>query len=338
MILNTLHTPVTVAVAGDESFSIGMAVTLLSALRHLDSGSELDARVLTTAADVSFVAHIETSLKSAGKPFTLKVIQIDPAELSDIEMTNAGLNRTVYLRLLVGAVCPDVSRAIYLDSDMIVRRDLTELFVMDMKSLSTWAVVDTEETLAQLQTELDIAEYGLDPDAGYMNAGLMLMDLDRWRRDGIARRALEIARSSEVRLRHEEQGALNVIFNGAWGRLDRRWNYMVVLNGVVPQFVPRSAFIVHTAGPCKPWMISPLGARGIVKMFYSYGLDYISLVSPVSEFAVTCRHVYGPVGLKHHLKYWLLEHHLYPTGENGRGQVRAVLRALCAGGETAARR
>ncbi len=308
---------ISVVVAGDEPFACGMAVVLFSALVHLKNGFILDARIISMGISQKTINNIEMSLRTLNKPFSLNVLKVDDSIFSQIRITNSYLPKAVYLRLLIPSLCPDLSKALYLDCDMIVRGDLSELFTMETGEYSIWAVVDTLETISQLEKEIDLKKYCLNPKAIYFNAGLMLMNLDLWREERIADKAFSLAYSNEINLVMEEQSALNIVLNGHWGQLNNNWNFMIILNSMKPQFSQRQAKIIHTPGSLKPWMISPQNAFGVVKFFYTYAQAYKQFAQ--QEKVSSYYYQYPKFPFYRKLKYWLMDHSLHPTNEKGRG-------------------
>jgi lipopolysaccharide biosynthesis glycosyltransferase len=90
----------------------------------------------------------------------------------------------------------------------------------------------------------------------YLNSGVMLMDLERWRDRCLMERALELAHGGGLRLRNWDQTLLNVIGVSEAVMLDARWNLQVLPWD--PELRPSGAFVLHFLSAPKPWMF--LGA------------------------------------------------------------------------------
>ena len=80
----------------------------------------------------------------------------------------------------------------------------------------------------------------------YFNAGVMLMDLRRFRDTGLIHSAEEFLEQTNYKTPFVDQDALNHVIDGAFVRLDTRWNVLAAL----PHSDP---WIIHYAGPYKPW-------------------------------------------------------------------------------------
>ena len=67
---------------------------------------------------------------------------------------------------------------------------------------------------------------GLSGPEEYFNAGVLLLNLDKMRRDGSTDRLLHYARANAGRLVWRDQDALNVVIGANHVRLHPRWNCM----------------------------------------------------------------------------------------------------------------
>ena len=103
-------------------------------------------------------------------------------------------------------------------------------------------------------------ELGLESNNPYFNAGVMLIDMVRWRDSEIASRASQYIRTYENKVYFNDQEALNAVIGDNWKPIDDRWNYSANpfhakrqnLGGDEPA-------IIHFAGRIKPWDLPDLG-------------------------------------------------------------------------------
>jgi lipopolysaccharide biosynthesis glycosyltransferase len=167
------------------------------------------------------------------------------------------ISLATYYRLLIGDIAPrDIKRAIYLDCDLIVRADLTELWTTPLDGCVIGAVPDEG---FQHRDKLGLAE-----DAPYFNAGVLLVNLEQWRGESVGAGALDFAGNHPERLTWSDQCALNWILRDRWLPLDATWNMQSRQFGedVGQDFeyfrpVPAHALaarIVHFNWPARPWL------------------------------------------------------------------------------------
>ena len=166
------------------------------------------------------------------------------------------LTDATYYRLLMGNVLPaDMQRVIYLDCDLMLRGDVAELWRFPLGDAIVAAVPDPGFTYHHV--------LGLSKDGPYFNAGVLLIDLVRWRGEAIGEKALAFATCHPDRLTFNDQCALNWVLNGCWATLDPVWNLQALMLGEVvdgemryydplPPIVA-GARILHFNAPGRPW-------------------------------------------------------------------------------------
>ena len=150
-----------------------------------------------------------------------------------------------YYRLLAPQVLPlNIDKALYLDSDIIVRRSLTDLWNVDLADHALAAVEDRVESLAR--------ELGLPLGAKYFNSGVLLMNLSYWRKHKIQERAIAFIKNNPLKVQYWDQDALNAILVNCWKQVPDTWNWneQYVLR---PGCALADPAIVHFCGIVKPW-------------------------------------------------------------------------------------
>ena len=165
---------------------------------------------------------------------------------------NKRLSNIVYARLMIDRlVGPDVERILYLDCDMLVRDDIFRLFDLDLEGKAIAAVRDPAGALITGQRDLKKNRDIFDPADPYFNAGMVLIDIAKWREADILGRMEEAYASGIMQRIYYDQDLLNLIFRGKWLQLPWRWNTIDARHahdGLDPA-------IVHYTGDTKPWSV-----------------------------------------------------------------------------------
>lgn len=231
--------PLVVVTGADENYSIGLAVTVTSMLHHLGTDRNVDLHVL----DGGITPQTRGRLLASWDDPRVNV-HWHKIEMKDFgHLVIAGhLNHSTYLRLLIPSLLDSgVSKAIYLDSDLLVRRDLGVLWDEPMNGNSVLAgaeistpYVDSEIVFAteprkfsKLGTTRPIANYrelGFSPQAKVFNAGILVIDVDHWRRENVPHAVYQCLEEHREHVLFCDQYALNVVLHRQWGELDSRWN------------------------------------------------------------------------------------------------------------------
>ncbi|MDQ0509548.1 glycosyltransferase family 8 protein [Ancylobacter amanitiformis] len=164
------------------------------------------------------------------------------------------VSRTTYARFLMPfRVDQDETRLLYIDCDAIVNDSLRPLRDIDMQGLAVGAVHDDARRRENRHFERNLA-IGLPADTNYFNAGILLIDLVKWREEKLTERASQFA-TEHPNLPVLDQDALNGALSGQWLVLDERWNLHRRLEKGVYKGPPvdwAGAGIIHYIGQIKP--------------------------------------------------------------------------------------
>src|SRR5262249_2011803 len=94
--------------------------------------------------------------------------------------------------------------------------------------------------------------------ARYFNAGVLVIDLEAWRAQGIGDRLRSAMSRLDGKFGFGDQDALNFVLIDNWVELPIEWDYLFVglpgaVTPVVGSRILASDGIVHFVGPIKPW-------------------------------------------------------------------------------------
>lgn len=128
------------------------------------------------------------------------------------------------------------ARLVTIDSDMIVNASLRPLVDRDLDSEFFAAIHDPPRT----------------NDRTYFNSGLMMFDVDTFKRYDIAGRCLRWLAEQEHHPSFPDQDALNWIVGRNYHRLARTWNYFCYNDAGFTSEDYETCKVAHFAGP-KPW-------------------------------------------------------------------------------------
>jgi lipopolysaccharide biosynthesis glycosyltransferase len=192
----------------------------------------------------------------------------------------------MYDRLVMGNELPSrLAKVIWLDADLLVLRDITELWRTDMADHAVLAVQDM--AIPYVSCALGLGEWralGFPANSPFLNSGVLVINLEAWRREEIGPKAIHYLRSRKRKVATYDQEALNVVLRGRWGVLDPRWNVIASIANRSFCKTPHLSeetyrrtvddpWILHFAGDWKPWTL-PRG-RPPYDLFFQY-LDQTS--------------------------------------------------------------
>jgi lipopolysaccharide biosynthesis glycosyltransferase len=261
----------TIASAVDDTYALPLAVMLRSIAEHLPHGVTANAVVLSSGLAGESLRLISDACHRLQIQVTPVVVSA--TGLSDLKISHH-ISITTYYRLLLEAVLPDVDRVIYLDADTIVLAPITELWGVDLGDSLLGAVGHASKLSATFGAPRGIpsfAKLGLPGGLPTFNAGVMVIDLDGWRKAEVSRRTLAYLRAFREDVLWWDQDGLNVVLHGHWKPLPAHWNVMTshfagftkwqdsVLSADDYERAIRSPSIIHFSSEDKPWFASYAG-------------------------------------------------------------------------------
>ena len=149
-------------------------------------------------------------------------------------------------RLLVAEIFPSMDKILYLDSDILVFKDLSKLYHTDLNDNYAGVVGDVKEAVA-LRTPV------LGTKA-YFNAGVILFNLKQMRQEGVTQKLIQTYQSldAEKKLIWPDQDVLNVVFENKALFLPQTYNSQWSMVEENKEF-----HILHYTG-YKPWLETKL--------------------------------------------------------------------------------
>jgi lipopolysaccharide biosynthesis glycosyltransferase len=185
------------------------------------------------------------------------------------------VSKATFFRLFIGSILPaHVQSVAYLDVDMLAVRSIRPFLETPL--------VETVAACDHCCPSLPISLFGSESGA-YFNAGVLLIDLSRWRSENIEGRLSQILLQEQHRIRWWDQDVLNIAFQDRWQRLPV-WNNTTswVLKASSPEQCRENGVMIHFEGGLKPWheaSIHPLNDlwRGAYRNCFGADVDLVKL-------------------------------------------------------------
>lgn len=199
-----------------------LLVAVYSLLKHNDPDKPITI----------FIAHDKTFLEVGGKESIDSIVARFPyGKVRYIDFSpHVGCPGSVFDSMLwgftfIGKIMPPdaVGQVLYLDTDMVIRKDLGELFAIDLKKEGKIAAAMDESPRAHRPY---LVAAGWPEEAGNsFNNATSLIDLDAFRAEKISDRLIEWYVANEKIAINSDQDAQNVIYGSRTMRLPLKWNY-----------------------------------------------------------------------------------------------------------------
>jgi lipopolysaccharide biosynthesis glycosyltransferase len=215
--------PIVLGLASNERYFPGLYCAVASALSHLKPAREVNLKVLDGGMSQPSRNTLSRLIERVGEHVRLEFVTVDPSVFGNAAL-GPGQSHMAYCRILLPHLL-GVPRLIYLDCDVLVFRDLSELFDLELSAGKILAAVPDSETLTLSDDSLRIAgAMNLPADGPYFNSGVMLMNLDEVRKQHFFKRAVEFLNTWRPAYRFWDQSAVNFLLYGQIHALPECWN------------------------------------------------------------------------------------------------------------------
>jgi len=215
--------PVILALTSDETYFPGLYCAVGSALSTVDPAREIDVKVLDGGLSQLSRDTLARLVERTGRRAHLDFVNADPS-IFDKATLGPGDSHLPYRRILLPHLL-GVSRLIYLDCDVLVFRDLSQLFDFELSTGKFVAAVPDAETSSLADDSSALAQaMQLPAESAYFNSGVMLMNLEELRNHDFFQRALEFLSARKLDYRFHDQSALNFLLHKHIEELPEYWN------------------------------------------------------------------------------------------------------------------
>ncbi|KAL6657089.1 hypothetical protein ACP70R_004869 [Stipagrostis hirtigluma subsp. patula] len=258
---------VDVAMTLDANYLRGTVAAVFSILQHTACPESVAFHFLAARRDPALLAAVRATFPSLDP--AVSVYRFDPSRVRGriSRSVRHALDQPLnYARVYLADTLPaGVRRVLYLDSDVVVVDDVRKLWSVDLAG----HVVAAPEYCHANFTKYFSDAFWSDPELSaafrgrrpcYFNTGVMVMDVDRWRRGGYTRRVEEwMAVQKRRRIYH--LGSLPpflLVLAGDIKPVDHRWNQHGLggdnVEGRCRSLHPGPISLLHWSGKGKPWL------------------------------------------------------------------------------------
>lgn len=244
---------INICLSCDDNYVKYAGVAIASILANANEDDELYIYILDGKIKTDSKNKI-LALKNI-KNCSIEFIPINEKEFEDYKKVknHSYISISTYYRLKLATLLPNIDKILYLDCDIIVNSSLSELFLSELENYIFAGVKD-----------IDIA---IRNNSNYVNAGVLLMDLNKVRKNNIQEKFYSFAKENYNKIELGDQGIINEVLKGQIKIVDDKYNVQSEC------FIRRSSFtknpaIVHFVGLKKPWVIGSWSHHK--KLYFKY--------------------------------------------------------------------
>lgn len=208
--------------ASDQYIELG-SIMLLSVVHHALPGTSFRFYIIDNGISEEKRGDV-LSLFDSGNTEVIFINAGDIEKDAGMKIDAGRWTLSTLQRLYISAFLPDdVERILYLDCDVLVRGPLDKLYETDLGA--DYIVAGAEECLSKENK----ANIGLCEQDPYINAGVLLIDLTRWREFEVGKKSLEFLKTNIQHLQFFDQDIINAVLKGRIKLVHQKYNAFTVL-------------------------------------------------------------------------------------------------------------
>lgn len=244
---------ITIVVTIDNTYIQHCAVMLYSLFRH-NPKQQFNIFILSEG----LASTQKNKLQSYTTSFQQRIefIDIDTRRIKNAPISSH-ISPATYYRLLIPSVLPlSISKVLFLDADIIIKSDVRKLWNLYDEKYSIIAAPDPNDYGRREELNIPV-------NSPYFNAGILLINLNKWRKENTAERIIEYINQNHQKLKYWDQDALNACLFNDVKILPRRWNATENYFKLPPEklniskeehtLIVNHPAIIHFTSPRKPW-------------------------------------------------------------------------------------
>ncbi|MCM1577354.1 MAG: glycosyltransferase family 8 protein [Ruminococcus sp.] len=205
--------------ASDDNFAEIMGVSLLSLFENNRECPEINVFIL----DGGIGGENREKLLSLGETFGRDIDFTDVTSVLKGEMRQQRGSLSTFSRLYMGDILPaHIQKLLYLDCDTIVMGSLGELYDTD---ISEHYGAGAGDCVSGEHRKI----LGLSPDSVYVNVGVLLVNLKKWRENNLSDKFVTFANDYNNKVPCADQGILNGVLSAKLKEIPLKYNSYTAL-------------------------------------------------------------------------------------------------------------
>ena len=190
--------------ASDNGFAEILGVSLVSLFECSKDMDEIQVYILDSGISEKNHCRIERVCQKYGRALPIWIKARNITDELGIKVTVDRGSLSQYARLFISRDLPEnLHRVLYLDCDVIVVQSISKLWNLDMHGKTIAALNDAFSKYYRRNIDLQ-------PNDIMFNSGVMLIDLDRWKKLKVEGRLLHFIEEKHGKIQQGDQGGITI--------------------------------------------------------------------------------------------------------------------------------
>lgn len=257
---------IVIFISTDNKYAVPAYITLYSMLKNYKGNRQIKVYILSSGdldlENKTLLTHLRQQFKFLDISIFNMGDSYNGVTIHKEYITTATMYRLLIPKILAENEEGDIKKCIYLDADIVVEGNIDELFNIDVEG---YCIAGVRERAISCDCDDNLRDQlGLPSLKDYINAGVIVLNLDEIRRQRIDSKMEEAGLTNDYR--YNDQDVINtvcygrikllpIIYNAMTPYLSKKdfkaveqYGYTNLLEAI------RNPVIVHYIGSSKPWI------------------------------------------------------------------------------------
>lgn len=272
-IVSLKNKPINIVMSCDNNYAPYLSIAIYSIFKHSNKEDKFNFFILDGGIEKNNINKISEFVEGMGYNITFINIDLNKfKESCPLVESSKHITLPTYFRFSVGMLLPDnLDKVLYLDIDLIIRTSLRDLYDTDINNYFAGAIEDTFDYASDLEKNLNL-------ESKYFNAGVMLINLKKWREDSIEDLFFKNTELIKDKIVFVDQDVLNYSLDGKIKYLSYKWNLQQTAFHMTKKNIDLSDLIdsknnpciIHYSGHIKPWDTTYSCWHPFTEIYYRY--------------------------------------------------------------------
>lgn len=249
---------VAVCLTSSDYFVPMCSVAVASIIRNAKSDRNYDILILTSGMSDKNKKRISELGKDN---CSIRFVEFEDDLFSEKVTNHDSYNVYTYYRLMIPTICEKYKKVLYLDSDMVINRDVAEIYDTDIEgyyaaavldlTILTWQVMKERHPLYPYLESLNLTEPGT-----YMQGGVALYNTEMINSSYSVEDLID--KANERHYQNCDQELLNMCFKGKIKFLSQKWNVVVMPDAYIDLYefwLPKKFYDLYIESRKDPYII-----------------------------------------------------------------------------------
>lgn len=245
---------INICFATDNNYAQHCGVAIASLLMNTKTSKAIDIYILNDGSLSRKNKKRLIALKKLYPKTTIYILKVEKELFQNLPIIEGShFTEATYYRFIIPQLLDKINKIIYLDSDLIIKDDIENLYNINLNGNFIGAVQDIIGRDNQIRLNLNHKKY-------YCNAGVLILDLEKMRNNNISEKLFSWSKENSQKIKWQDQDVINVVLENDIFYLDLSWNYQHFPDSTQKDFTQedeqkaeKNPKIIHYIGHIKPW-------------------------------------------------------------------------------------